>query len=769
MNMSRLVKRFIDKHLTSEMLHPEQKIYNVVLTMGIIAGAVLFLSKILENSGVLAMLLAAAILLVTIAAFYMNNRNRRGSCRPEIPLFLICDILFPAIFFASGGMSSGITGYFILCFIITVVLTRGKTSIVLTLFHTAVMAGCYITEALHPSLVTHFSSDAAKYVDIILAIVITSLFSGIIVRFQAKICEREKQKTEEAIRAKADFLANVSHEIRTPLNTIIGLGELELIKGLPSTTLINLEKIHGAGMSLLGIINDLLDISKIDSGSLELIPEDYHTASFINDTISINMVRIGSKPINFKLVIDENLPQGLYGDTLRFRQILNNLLSNAFKFTKEGFVWLKIRAVPITGETQDNDKQAQTMQEKREKILIICSVDDTGTGINEEGMEKLFTAYSQSDTHSSRSNKGVGLGLSITKNLVDLMGGTISAKSTYGKGSSFTVEIPQEISDPAPLGKDLADKLSRFLYYAEKRSKRGNALHPMPYARVLVVDDVITNLDVAKGMMIPYGLAIDCASSGKEAIQKIKEEAATYDAIFMDHMMPEMDGIETVKFIRSNIASDYARKVPIIALTANAIIGNDRMFLENGFQDCLSKPIDSLKLNMVLQKWVRNREKEASPQWAPVIEQMKLEDNINLENIIRNDSAKSDKTNPPKGKASPIEGIDYEEGVKRLANREAVYIRILTSYAAGIPALLDKMRNFEPSMLQDYQITVHGIKGASYGVCANDIGQEAEALERAAKAGNIETILGTNDAFIENMEILLDNISKFLKQPKLQL
>jgi len=303
----------------------------------------------------------------------------------------------------------------------------------------------------------------------------------------------------------------------------------------------------------------------------------------------------------------------------------------------------------------------------------------------------------------------------------------------------------------------------------------------MPYARVLVVDDVPTNLDVARGMMTPYGFTIDCAASGREAIKIIQEEKVKYDAIFMDHMMPELDGIETVKIIRSDISSKYAHSIPIIALTANAIIGNDKMFLENGFQDYLTKPIDMTKLDAILQKWVRDKEKETSPEWAPLIKKMRHDEHI--AGAISSMETQEEKIHflaqaaafSAAGKEKPagvpkkaekdfpsIEGIDFAGGVKRMGNKTAVYNRILSSYAAGMPALLDKIRNFETSNLNEYKITVHGIKGASHGICANDIGQLAEALEMAAKSGDIETILAKNDGFILQTEKLIDRISEYI-------
>jgi signal transduction histidine kinase/DNA-binding response OmpR family regulator len=615
----------------------------------------------------------------------------------------------------------------------------------MTVINILIIFGCYTIEKLFPDFIVRFTSDFQRYVDHIQTILVSGLFIGALFKYHARIYEAEKNKAEAATKAKADFLANVSHEIRTPLNAIIGLGELELGKNLADETHSNLEKMHNSGMVLLSIINDLLDISKIEAGHFELIPVEYHTPSLLNDTINLNMVRIGSKPITFKVEVDENLPSKLIGDEIRVRQILNNLLSNAFKYTKEGTVRLIIK---FEADTEKTDGA--------ESVWFICTVKDSGIGIRKEDIEKLFTVYNQVDTRSNRHIEGTGLGLSICRNLVELMGGTVSVESEYGKGSSFTVRIKQGIADKTPVGKTITENLANFSFNMKKQNRRKLTRNLMPYARVLVVDDVSTNLDVAKGMMMAYDMVIDCVASGREAITLIQEEKIKYDAIFMDHMMPEMDGIEAVRIIRNEINSAYAKNIPIIALTANAIIGNDKMFLENGFQDFLTKPIDMTKLDACLNRWVRNKEKETSSEWSQVINQTL---GAKRQDLWQNDTA-AKTTEAPTG--VKISGIDFAEGVRRMGNREAAYIHILTSYAANLPTLLTKVRNFSTENINDYTITVHGIKGASYGICANELGKQAEALEMAAKQTDIEAILAKNDGFILNAEKLIVDISKYI-------
>jgi signal transduction histidine kinase/FixJ family two-component response regulator len=549
-----------------------------------------------------------------------------------------------------------------------------------------------------------------------------------------------------ASEAKSNFLANMSHEMRTPLNAIIGFAEMELGKEkenestCPADTRESLEKIYSSGVTLLGLINDILDISKIESGKFELVPVNYDIPSLLNDTVVLNIVRIGSKPLVFKLDIDENLPARLFGDELRVKQIFNNLLSNAFKYTKEGEVVLHISC------------------ERDEKgVWMNCSVSDTGTGIKEEDIGKLFGEYNQVDTKSNRNIEGTGLGLAITKRMVEMMNGTISVASEYGRGSVFTIRILQGFVSDAVIGKDLAANLMEFRYIMARQDRNKQMVRTrIPYAKVLVVDDVATNLDLAQGIMKPYGMTVDCVESGMAAIDLVRKGEPRYNAIFMDHMMPGMDGIETVKIIRNEIDSDYARTVPIIALTANAIIGNEKLFLNNGFQDFLTKPIDIMKMNDAINRWVRdkNLEKELGLDAESRLSEGKEEamaDNPdqNLENRIAGLI-----------RSVPVKGLDAEMGLERFGGDGKSYMESLRSYVVHTPALLDAARNAES--LQNYAITVHGVKGSSYGIAANDIGRKAEKLEHAAKAENADFVNSENEGFIQAAEQFISSLTELL-------
>ena len=398
-----------------------------------------------------------------------------------------------------------------------------------------------------------------------------------------------RQTAEAATRSKSEFLATMSHEIRTPLNAIIGIAQIQLQKGdLPVEYAAALEKINASGDNLLGIINDILDLSKIETGRMELHPAEYDVPRLLNDAVMLNVVRIGSKPIEFTLDIDEDLPSRLYGDELRLKQVLNNLLSNAIKYTRRGKVKLSVSHVPVGDD-----------------VILRFVIRDTGQGMKSEDKERLFSPYLRFSAGINHATEGTGLGLNITQKLITMMEGTVAVESVYGKGSTFMVTAKQKAVECPPIGAEVAEKLRNFTFTDSRKAvtlKIGS--EPMLHGRVLVVDDVETNLYVAKGLLSPYKLHIETAESGFEAIEKVEAAmGGTYDIIFMDHMMPEMDGIETTQKLR-----ERGYKGAIVALTANALVGNDEMFARHGFDGFISKPIDTLRLDAVLNQFIRRQQ-----------------------------------------------------------------------------------------------------------------------------------------------------------------
>ncbi|MCL1836132.1 MAG: ATP-binding protein [Treponema sp.] len=555
------------------------------------------------------------------------------------------------------------------------------------------------------------------------------------------------KEAQEANNAKTSFLARMSHEMRTPLNAVIGLSTLMMEdKSLVEEVLSNLEKINSAGSTLLSTVNDILDISKIEAGKFEIIPVQYDIPSLINDAITQSIMRIGDKPIQFRLDINGNLPSRLYGDDLRVKQVLNNLLSNAFKYTWDGSVELGVNC------ERDGDT-----------VWMTITVKDTGMGIRKEDMDSLFADYVQMDTSANRKIEGTGLGLSITKKIAVMMDGTVDVQSEYGKGSVFTVKLRQGYVNDSVIGDEVVNSLKGFHYSDQKRRRSfRTARVNLSYARVLLVDDVTTNLDVAKGMMKPYGMQIDCVTSGQDAINMIRAESVRYNAIFMDHMMPDMDGIEATRIIREEIGTEYAKNIPIIALTANAILGNEALFLDKGFQAFLTKPIEIERLDMVIREWVRDKELEKSLAGQKI--------NIDGQEYLDVRSGDERRTDSDRRSGGDrrtfgkrIHGLDIGRGIERFSGDEESFLQVLQSYANNTPPLLEKIVSVNKDNLSEYAVTVHGIKGASNGICAEAVGAKAEALEKAAKDGDISYVMAYNVDFMDSAKKLIKDITGMLE------
>jgi signal transduction histidine kinase/DNA-binding response OmpR family regulator len=505
----------------------------------------------------------------------------------------------------------------------------------------------------------------------------------------------EREKAETANRTKSSFLATMSHEIRTPMSAIIGMAQIQLQKeNLPDEYASVFQKINNSGNNLLGIINDILDMSKIETGKMELNPAEYDVPSLINDAVQLNIVRIGSKPIEFMLDASETLPSKLFGDELRLKQILNNLLSNAIKYTGKGQVKLSV-SHSLEGES----------------VMLRFVVRDSGQGMKSEDRERLFSEYLRFNAEANRATEGTGLGLNITKKLVEMMDGTIAVESEYGWGSTFTVTVRQKAVECRAIGPELAKRLRNFTFTGDKQAAQLRITHePMPYGSVLVVDDVETNLYVAEGLLSPYKLKIETADSGFAAIEKI-QGGKTYDVIFMDHMMPKMDGIETTEKLR-----ELGYKGVIVALTANALVGNAEMFAQHGFDEFIPKPIDISHLNAVLNKFVRDRHSEDVKKYEQ-------------QTAVQVKTAAID----PK-----LRGIFCRDAEKAI-------ITLRKTAASGD--------------LKLFTITAHAMKSALANVDESEISASAYKLEMAGFNGDRDFIAAHTENFIETLETLVKNFA----------
>lgn len=554
-----------------------------------------------------------------------------------------------------------------------------------------------------------------------------------------RVLEIKRDEAQAATKAKSDFLANMSHEIRTPMNAITGMSELLSQTELTPDAQEYVKTIQSSSGIMLELINDILDYSKMDAGRMELVSEVYNLEELLQDISRLIQARLYGKDVEFIIEGAKDVPKSLYGDSLRIKQILLNLLGNAVKFTKEGYIKLAVSCSPG----------------KEDVVVLHFDVIDTGIGIRKEDAAKLFNEFTQVDNRKNRKIQGTGLGLAIAKNFAKMMHGDIELESEYGKGSTFRVTLDQRIVDEGVCDFGKVNAAKGKLEEAEEGSVKSINEFSCPNARILIVDDNKVNLKVANGIIGSYGAKITLSESGRDALSRI-QNGEEYDILFIDHMMPDMDGVETVQRIRS-INSEYAKTVPIIALTANAGEADKNLFIKNGMNDLLAKPIDTHSLAGILRTYLPKELQEEIP--GSSVSGMKgVEYALGADE--ENTSGKG--VFDEKDFTFPMKGIDYRYAFDIFSGNRNAYIEILRCIREEGENKPEQLRKFiEDKDYKNYTIEVHALKSSFLSIGAMTLSDHFREHEMNGKAGNKKEIRDDLENLMKEYEQMLSEIRDF--------
>lgn len=531
------------------------------------------------------------------------------------------------------------------------------------------------------------------------------------------LIERKKQEAEEANKAKSIFLANMSHEIRTPINTILGLGEVILRESTDEKTLNYTKNINNAGKMLLSIVNDILDFSKIENNKMQIIPIEYSITSILDELVTFTKLHAKPKGLTVNTIFSPDLPGILYGDEIRIKQIITNLLTNAVKYTKAGCITFKVDYKELTDD----------------KIMLSVEITDTGIGIKEENIPKLFNKFERIDENKNRSIEGTGLGINITENLLNMMGSRLVVKSEFGVGSTFSFELEQKVIDKTPV--DTTNRSDK------QNTQNFSETFTAEHANILIVDDNEMNLFVAKELLKHTKINITTVTDGKRCLEVTHDKL--FDLILMDHMMPYPDGIETLKMLR-NDESNICKNIPVIALTANAISGAKEFYLNKGFSDYLTKPVEIKKLEEVLLKNIKK-------------------DLITF--VTHNNSESLFEYQDEQNKH-----IDIKTGISYTYNKENYFVLLKmfdeksSQRYEEITSIVEKCHE---DSCKNYVIKVHSLKNTAAMIGAKQLAEIALNLELSGRRNDINFIKKHHDELLTEYKIVETEVKKLLNDEKI--
>lgn len=546
-----------------------------------------------------------------------------------------------------------------------------------------------------------------------------------------KQLEQKNIELEEAISAaeKANgardiFLANMSHELRTPINTILGLNELIIRESQDEAIKEYALDIRQAGNILLTMVSDILDYTKLEAGQMSLMEGIYDISSLLNDLINGISLQLRKKKLDLKLDVADDIPYKLSGDEIHIRQVIGNLLTNAVKYTEKGDITFHL----------DWNKVSE------DEIEIEIAVTDTGIGIKEQDIPRLFGVFQRMDSTVRSKNERTGLGLAITKRLVQMMGGELQVQSTYGKGSTFSFKVVQKVVDAAPLG-DFEKQYYESLHSTENYRQKFIA----PMGRIMIVDDNAMNLAVAQGLLKQTRLQIDVAGSGEECLELLKRK--TYHLICLDHMMPVMDGVETLHMIRA-MEGNPSADIPIIALTANAVAGAREFYLNEGFQDYLTKPIDADKFENMLIQYLPDNVVYLTQ--GEHVDRDYEKENAELASDVRESQLY-------------VIGFNIRNGLKYMGGDKALYSKVLHDFHLILQEKEQALRDFlNKGDMHGYAIIVHSLKGNARNLGADGLADEAFELEKMSKAGRREDVEVRSPILFNMMKNMRNGLKAYL-------